>query len=117
MNSKGATLVTDALATLLVNQSYNHSTHDNIHAFDGADLLSSLPPSLSVASILEIGLSGVTDSSSMSLFHPYKKNSVKTKKEITSQMTLNEEMYASQVRQTVIDKLGDYIRTVICEIY
>ena len=102
----------DGCITLLVNQSYNHSTHDTTLSFASVAFDGVQP----VASIVGIGLSGVKDASSMSLFHPYKKNSVKTKKGMSYQVMLDEELYA-HIRKIVTDRLGDLIRTRICEIF
>ena len=67
-----------------------------------------------VIKILGIGLSGVKDYTTVSLFHTYKKSDVKTKKRMAGVIELNESLYG---RKTVIDRLGGLIKTKICEIY
>ena len=93
----------------LQNKTYNASTHDTtviLATFDQDVALS----------FLVIGLTGVKDASSNTLFHPYTTKEVKYKKGGIYRYVFNSDCYSKR-RQSIVDKLGpakvqDYITKV-----
>lgn len=93
----------------LQNKTYDTSSHDT------TVILATFDQDVALSFVV-IGLTGVKDASSNTLFHPYKTKEVKYKKSGLYRYVFNSDCY-SQHRKEIVDKLGparvkDYIMKV-----
>lgn len=66
-------------------------------------------------SLLMLGFEGLSESAYRYLFHAYRSKGVTFSQAKTSHMVLNEEVF-QKIRATVIEKLGDRVKTMISEV-
>ncbi len=104
----------DSAIKILIYRTYDDSTHDTTQIFC---YVTSDQVEFPSASILLINLSGAKDKTGRPLAHPYKTNEVKAKKEMFVKLLLDDQTYASQLRNQVKQKLGDCVKNDIVQIY
>lgn len=90
-------------------KTYDSASHDTTSMFCSFD-----EDSL-ILRLLLIGLSGVKDATTKPLSHPYLTKDVKSVKKMVTHQLLDKGIYGT-IRDSVVMKLGDHIKTQISEI-
>ena len=103
---------TDASVQILYSNTYSDSTH-------GSSLIlcsfKETPEKEVQLSLLMLGFEGLNESAYRYLFHAYRAKGVTFSKAETSNMVLNEDVF-QKIRATIIEKLGDKVKTMISEV-
>lgn len=103
---------TDTSVQILYGNTYSDSTHASSLILCS---FKETPEKEVQLSLLMLGFEGLSESAFRYLFHAYRAKGVAFSKAKASHMVLNEEIF-QKIRATVIEKLGDKVKTMISEV-